>query len=54
LLGRRVTRGEYEEIVNKALDMGFEEIYTQEVDERTLSPDFDRDRPFQWAGPGKG
>ena len=54
LLGRRVTRGEYEEIVNKALDMGFEEIYTQKVDERTLSPDFDQDRPFQWAGPGKG
>jgi putative pyruvate formate lyase activating enzyme len=53
-LGRRVTRGEYEEIVNEALDMGFEEIYTQEPDERTLSPDFDQDVPFKWAGPGKG
>jgi len=53
LLGRRVTRDEYEAVVNKALDMGFEHLYTQDVDERALSPDFDRERPFQWAGPGK-
>ncbi len=53
-LGRRVTRQEYEGIVGEALDMGFEEIYTQEVDERALNPDFDRDRPFHWEDMAKG
>jgi putative pyruvate formate lyase activating enzyme len=49
-LGRRVSRQEYERVVNAACDMGFEEIYTQEVDDRELVPDFDRDRPFDWDG----
>lgn len=48
LLGRRVMREEYERVVEAALDMGFEELYTQEVDERALTPDFDLDRPFAW------
>ncbi len=54
-LDRRVTREEYEFIVEQALDMGFEEIYTQDVDERTITPDFDRERPFQWpvSGPDR-
>jgi putative pyruvate formate lyase activating enzyme len=50
LLGRRVTREEYERVVNAALDLGFEEIYTQEVDDRALNPDFTRERPFAWEG----
>jgi putative pyruvate formate lyase activating enzyme len=49
-LGRRVSRKEYEQVVNAACDLGFEEIYTQEVDDRDLVPDFDRDRPFAWDG----
>jgi putative pyruvate formate lyase activating enzyme len=48
VLGRRVTRAEYESVVNRALDLGFENIFTQEVDERALTPDFERDEPFQW------
>jgi putative pyruvate formate lyase activating enzyme len=48
LLGRRVIREEYERVVNAAVDLGFEEIYTQEVDDRALAPDFGRDRPFAW------
>jgi len=48
LLGRRVTRDEYERVVNAALDLGFDEIYTQEVDDRALNPDFDREEPFAW------
>jgi len=48
LLGRRVTREEYERVVNAALDLGFEELYTQEVDDRALNPDFDREKPFAW------
>jgi len=52
LLGRRVSRAEYERVVNAALDMGFEELYTQEVDDRELTPDFGRERPFAWDGEG--
>ena len=50
LLGRRVTRAEYERVVDAALDLGFEELYTQEVDDRALAPDFDREQPFAWGG----
>lgn len=49
LLGRRISRQEYERVVNLALDLGFEEIYTQEVDDRTLVPDFDSPEPFRWT-----
>ena len=52
LLGRRVTRDEYERVVNAALDLGFEELYTQEVDDRALNPDFDREEPFAWEEAG--
>jgi putative pyruvate formate lyase activating enzyme len=48
LLGRRVTREEYERVVNAALDLGFEELYTQEVDDRALNPDFALEKPFAW------
>jgi putative pyruvate formate lyase activating enzyme len=48
LLGRRATKGEYERVVNAALDLGFEELYIQEVDDRALNPDFAREKPFAW------
>ena len=48
LLGRRITREEYETVVNYALDLGFETLFTQEVDERALTPDFDKDEPFEF------
>jgi len=48
-LDRRITRAEYEYVINQALDMGFETIFTQEVDDRTLSPDFDKELPFDWS-----
>ncbi|MBI4632991.1 MAG: radical SAM protein [Deltaproteobacteria bacterium] len=48
LLSRRITRAEYESVVNRALDLGFENIFTQAVDERALTPDFERDEPFNW------
>jgi putative pyruvate formate lyase activating enzyme len=53
LLHRRITKQEYESVVHTALDLGFEEIYTQKVDERTLSPDFDSDHPFDWNPDGE-
>jgi len=48
LLGRRVTRREYQAVVDHALALGFENLYLQEVDERHLSPDFRQDQPFRW------
>jgi putative pyruvate formate lyase activating enzyme len=53
LLSRRVSRSEYERVVNAALDLGFEELITQEVDDRDLAPDFGRRRPFVWDDEGK-
>jgi len=37
-------------VVNAAVDLGFEELYTQEVDGRALAPDFARESPFDWEG----
>jgi putative pyruvate formate lyase activating enzyme len=48
LLGRRVTRQEYQAVVGHALALGFENLYLQEVDERHLSPDFWQEKPFCW------
>lgn len=53
LLHRRITKQEYEFIVNTALDLGFEEIYTQDVDDRTLNPDFNSNHPFDWNSTGE-
>jgi putative pyruvate formate lyase activating enzyme len=50
LLCRRVTRKEYDTVVEEAMDLGFENLYVQEVDHRHLSPDFDREAPFSWGG----
>lgn len=49
LLGRRITGAEYEAVVDYALDLGFETIFTQEVDEREITPDFGRENPFEFA-----
>jgi len=47
-LGRRISRKEYEAVVNFALDLGFETIFTQEVNDQSLSPDFAKEAPFNW------
>jgi len=47
-LGRRITEEEYKTVINYALDLGFENIYIQEVDSRHLTPDFNREKPFAW------
>ena len=52
LLSRRITKNEYERVVNAALDMGFEEIYTQDIDETAINPDFSREDPFNWGTTG--
>jgi len=45
-LGRRITRREYDEILNFALKLDFENLFVQEVSDDHLTPDFDRDHPF--------
>jgi putative pyruvate formate lyase activating enzyme len=45
-LGRRVTRAEYDEILDYALKLDFENLFVQEVSDLKLTPDFDRDDPF--------
>ncbi len=45
-LGRRVTRAEYDEILDYALKLDFENLFVQEVSDLKLTPDFDRDHPF--------
>ena len=50
LLGRRVSAAEYHEIVEFALWLGFENLFVQEVDERALTPDFNRKNPFDAGG----
>ncbi len=46
LLGRRITEEEYERVVNEALDMGFDTIFVQEVNDAEMVPNFDQDTPF--------
>jgi len=48
-LRKRITRDEYELVINHALDMGFETIFTQDVDDRALVPDFRKKVPFDWS-----
>lgn len=48
LLGRRVSRDEYDRVVDHALGLGFDNIYCQDVDERHLAPDFHSADPFAW------
>jgi putative pyruvate formate lyase activating enzyme len=49
LMGRRITDEEYERVVNEALDMGFVNIFVQEVSDDHIVPDFDRNTPFLWS-----
>jgi hypothetical protein len=35
--------------VDAALDWGFSNLFIQDVDDRELTPDFDRESPFRWS-----
>ena len=48
LLGRRLYREEYEKVVHYAMELGFEQLFIQEVDKRNLLPDFEKQAPFNW------
>jgi len=46
ILGRRITKSEYEQVTNYALKLGFDNIFVQEVNDHKLTPDFDQENPF--------
>jgi putative pyruvate formate lyase activating enzyme len=45
-LGCRITHNEYEQVMDYALKLGFDNIFVQEVSDYELTPDFDKDNPF--------
>jgi len=47
LLSRRITPGEYRQVLDYALKLGFRNLFIQEVSEYKLTPDFDRENPFE-------
>jgi putative pyruvate formate lyase activating enzyme len=46
LLGRRINKDEYKQILDYALKLGFKNLFVQEVNDYRLTPDFDRENPF--------
>jgi putative pyruvate formate lyase activating enzyme len=46
LLGRRITKNEYEQVTDYALKLGFDNIFVQEVNDYELTPDFNSNNPF--------
>ncbi|KUG24633.1 radical activating enzyme [hydrocarbon metagenome] len=46
ILGRRIKRNEYEQVTDYALKLGFDNVFVQEVSDYELTPDFDRENPF--------
>jgi putative pyruvate formate lyase activating enzyme len=46
-LGRRITSKEYNSILDFALDLGFDNLFVQEVNEFALTPNFDKENPFE-------
>jgi putative pyruvate formate lyase activating enzyme len=46
LLSRRISASEYQQVLDYALDLGFENLFIQEVSEADLMPDFESDKPF--------
>lgn len=48
-INRKISLREYEEIINYAIDLGFENILSQEMESaETYVPDFTREKPFQF------
>jgi putative pyruvate formate lyase activating enzyme len=47
ILGRRITASEYNEVLDYALHLGFENLFIQEVNNYDLTPDFNKENPFK-------
>lgn len=50
LLGRRITRKEYKHILDYAINLGFENLFIQQVSDNAMNPDFDSKTPFEKSG----
>jgi putative pyruvate formate lyase activating enzyme len=49
LLNRRITGEEYEQVLDLAWDMGFENVFIQDLESPASGiPDFRNERPFNW------
>jgi putative pyruvate formate lyase activating enzyme len=46
ILKRRITRNEYEQVLDYADKLGFNNLFIQEVNDYELTPDFDKENPF--------
>ncbi|HDQ04504.1 MAG TPA: radical SAM protein [Deltaproteobacteria bacterium] len=46
LLSRRITKEEYRQVLDYALQMGFKNLFVQEVNEHKITPDFNQENPF--------
>jgi putative pyruvate formate lyase activating enzyme len=46
ILKRRITKHEYEQVTDYALNLGFDNLFVQEVSDYELTPDFDQSNPF--------
>ncbi len=46
ILKRRITLHEYEQVTDYALKLGFNNVFVQEVNDYELTPNFERDNPF--------
>jgi putative pyruvate formate lyase activating enzyme len=47
ILKRRITKYEYEQVTDYALNLGFDNLFVQEVSDYELTPDFDQSNPFE-------
>jgi putative pyruvate formate lyase activating enzyme len=47
ILGRRITKSEYEQVTDYALKLGFDNVFVQDVNDDELTPDFDQENPFE-------
>ncbi len=45
-LGHRITSIEYSQILDYALELGFDNFFVQDVNDNALTPDFNREKPF--------
>jgi hypothetical protein len=45
-LKRRITIGEYEQVTDYALKLGFDNLFVQKVNDYELTPDFNNENPF--------
>jgi len=46
ILGRRITKSEYDQVLDYAYKLGFNNLFIQAVNDYELTPNFDQKNPF--------